>query len=195
ASTARDGAHRPPDLESEGSPTLTCASLADHALASPRCGPGGPRPPDLLRWRRGGAGRAPSGGGAFPASVVHGYGTTVIPDAPTGVVALGYTDQDAILALGVVPVAIREFTAALGHVVVGAGPPAGAAAAGAAGRECRPGGCDHGGCGGAESVRGTSGPDIRRPAVRGAVVQQRPEPPELLDTLPAQIASRLASTR
>jgi iron complex transport system substrate-binding protein len=51
-----------------------------------------------------------AGGGAFPVSVEHEFGTTVVPAAPQRVVSLGYTDQDAILALGVVPVAIREFT-------------------------------------------------------------------------------------
>jgi iron complex transport system substrate-binding protein len=42
--------------------------------------------------------------------VQHKYGTTQVPAAPKRVVSLGYTDQDALLALGVVPVAIREFT-------------------------------------------------------------------------------------
>jgi len=51
-----------------------------------------------------------SGGGAFPVTVTHSLGSTVIPAAPQRVVSLGYTDQDTILALGVVPVAIREFT-------------------------------------------------------------------------------------
>jgi iron complex transport system substrate-binding protein len=46
----------------------------------------------------------------FPATVTHEYGQTVIKEAPERVVSLGYTDQDAILALGTVPVAIREFT-------------------------------------------------------------------------------------
>jgi iron-siderophore transport system substrate-binding protein len=65
----------------------------------------------------GGGGSAPatetppaSGGGAFPVTVQHSLGSTVIPAAPQRVVSLGYTDQDTILALGVVPVAIREFT-------------------------------------------------------------------------------------
>jgi iron complex transport system substrate-binding protein len=42
--------------------------------------------------------------------VQHALGSTVVPEAPQRVVSLGYTDQDAILALGVAPVAIREFT-------------------------------------------------------------------------------------
>jgi iron complex transport system substrate-binding protein len=62
-----------------------------------------------------GGGTPPAQGGAapgagFPARVTHRFGTTEIPAAPQRVVSLGYTDQDAILALGVVPVAIREFT-------------------------------------------------------------------------------------
>ncbi|MFC4949546.1 iron-siderophore ABC transporter substrate-binding protein [Pseudonocardia sp. GCM10023141] len=55
-------------------------------------------------------GSAPTAPGAFPAHVTHKFGTTDVPAAPKRVVSLGYTDQDAILALGVVPVAIREFT-------------------------------------------------------------------------------------
>ncbi len=51
-----------------------------------------------------------AGGGAFPVTVQHSLGSTVIPAAPQRVVSLGYTDQDTILALGVVPVGIREFT-------------------------------------------------------------------------------------
>jgi iron complex transport system substrate-binding protein len=42
--------------------------------------------------------------------VTHEYGQTVVEEAPERVVALGYTDQDALLALGTVPVAIRPFT-------------------------------------------------------------------------------------
>ena len=46
----------------------------------------------------------------FPVTVTHEYGQTTVEEAPERVVSLGYTDQDAILALGTVPVAIREFT-------------------------------------------------------------------------------------
>ncbi|MCO1657872.1 iron-siderophore ABC transporter substrate-binding protein [Pseudonocardia humida] len=49
-------------------------------------------------------------GGAFPVSIEHDYGTTEIPSRPQRVVSLGYTDQDPILALDVVPVAIREWS-------------------------------------------------------------------------------------
>lgn len=53
---------------------------------------------------------AAPGDGVFPVRVTQKFGTTEIPARPQRVVSLGYTDQDAILALGVVPVAIREFT-------------------------------------------------------------------------------------
>ena len=50
--------------------------------------------------------------GTFPATVAHRYGQTVVEDAPRRVVSLGPTDQDALLALGTVPIAIREFPGA-----------------------------------------------------------------------------------
>lgn len=78
---------------------LAIAVLALGAGLLAGCGSAEPPP---------GAGGA--GGGTFPVTVTHRYGQTVVPAAPTRVVSLGYTDQDAILALGVVPVAIREFT-------------------------------------------------------------------------------------
>src|SRR3954453_15016280 len=72
----------------------------------------------LLRSACGGAAPAaaapaPATGGAagaFPVSIEHDFGTTRIPAEPERVVSLGYIDQDPILALDVVPVAIREFT-------------------------------------------------------------------------------------
>ncbi|WP_232681245.1 iron-siderophore ABC transporter substrate-binding protein [Nocardioides sp. R-C-SC26] len=39
----------------------------------------------------------------------HTYGSTVVPSKPQRVVSVGDTDQDAILALGVVPVGIRDY--------------------------------------------------------------------------------------
>jgi iron complex transport system substrate-binding protein len=46
-------------------------------------------------------------GAAFPVTIEHTYGETEIPEEPQRVVSLGYTEQDAILAFGVVPVAVR----------------------------------------------------------------------------------------
>lgn len=66
-----------------------------------------------------GASRTPAGAGTdepgtddpgeFPVTIEHKYGSTTIPSAPERVVSVGFTDQDFLLALGVTPVAIREW--------------------------------------------------------------------------------------
>jgi iron complex transport system substrate-binding protein len=81
-------------------PLRAVAALLAAAVVLTACG-GSPEPA---------AEPAAAGGGPFPVTVEHSLGSTVVPAAPQRVVSLGYTDQDAILALGVVPVAIREFT-------------------------------------------------------------------------------------
>lgn len=45
----------------------------------------------------------------FPVTVTHKYGTTEIKSEPQRVVAAGYRDQEYMLALGVVPVGIRDW--------------------------------------------------------------------------------------
>jgi iron complex transport system substrate-binding protein len=47
--------------------------------------------------------------GAFPVTIEHKYGSTTIDKAPKRVVVVGLRDQDALLALGVVPVATTEW--------------------------------------------------------------------------------------
>jgi iron complex transport system substrate-binding protein len=79
------------------------------ALLLTACGGSAPVPSDGTTLS-GGIERPQLEGAAFPVTIEHSLGTAVIPAAPQRVVSLGYTDQDAILALGVVPVAIREFT-------------------------------------------------------------------------------------
>ena len=49
-------------------------------------------------------------GGGFPVRIDHAFGTTEIPERPQRVVALGVTDADALLALGVTPVATASYT-------------------------------------------------------------------------------------
>ncbi len=44
---------------------------------------------------------------AFPVTIEHQYGSTTIEQVPERIVSIGYTDQDALLALGVIPVAVR----------------------------------------------------------------------------------------
>jgi iron complex transport system substrate-binding protein len=46
---------------------------------------------------------------AFPVVVEHAFGETTVDAAPERVVLVGLTDQDVVLSLGVVPVAVREF--------------------------------------------------------------------------------------
>ncbi|WP_020665983.1 iron-siderophore ABC transporter substrate-binding protein [Amycolatopsis nigrescens] len=59
---------------------------------------------------------APAGGNsgvtepsAFPVTIGHKYGSTTLERAPQRVVTVGLTEQDSLLALGVVPVGVTEF--------------------------------------------------------------------------------------
>jgi iron complex transport system substrate-binding protein len=52
---------------------------------------------------------AAASGGAFPVTVEHKFGETTVEKATERVVTVGYTDQDAALAVGVVPVAVGDF--------------------------------------------------------------------------------------
>jgi iron complex transport system substrate-binding protein len=47
--------------------------------------------------------------GAFPVTIEHKYGSTTIKSEPKRVVVVGLREQDALLALGVVPVATTEW--------------------------------------------------------------------------------------
>ncbi|AXK34908.1 iron-siderophore ABC transporter substrate-binding protein [Streptomyces armeniacus] len=47
--------------------------------------------------------------GAFPVSLKHKYGTTTVKSEPKRIVTVGLTDQDAVLALGKVPVGTTEW--------------------------------------------------------------------------------------
>jgi iron complex transport system substrate-binding protein len=46
---------------------------------------------------------------AFPVTIEHKYGSTTIDEAPERVVTVGLTDQDPLLALGIVPVATTNW--------------------------------------------------------------------------------------
>lgn len=48
-------------------------------------------------------------GGAFPATVEHKFGRTTVTKAPKRVVCVGLVEQDALLALGIVPVATSKW--------------------------------------------------------------------------------------
>ncbi|MEV5840820.1 iron-siderophore ABC transporter substrate-binding protein [Streptomyces sp. NPDC051985] len=47
--------------------------------------------------------------GAFPVTIAHKFGSTTIKSEPQRIVTVGLTDQDAVLALGKVPVATTEW--------------------------------------------------------------------------------------
>jgi iron complex transport system substrate-binding protein len=49
-----------------------------------------------------------TGGGTFPVTVEHAFGSTTITKAPQRVVTVGYTDDQAVLALGVKPVGMVD---------------------------------------------------------------------------------------
>lgn len=46
---------------------------------------------------------------AFPVTITHKYGETTLDEAPTRVVCVGLTEQDALLAVGIVPVAVTKW--------------------------------------------------------------------------------------
>lgn len=50
-----------------------------------------------------------SGSGAFPVEVEHALGTTTIDAEPLRIVTVGVTEQDTVLALGIVPVGVTEW--------------------------------------------------------------------------------------
>ncbi|MFJ2091385.1 iron-siderophore ABC transporter substrate-binding protein [Streptomyces sp. NPDC087901] len=55
------------------------------------------------------SGKAPAAAsGAFPVTVEHAFGSTKITKAPQRVVSVGYTDDQAILALGIKPVGMVD---------------------------------------------------------------------------------------
>ncbi len=83
--------------------TLLVSAVATLALAA--CG-GDSDPPDTE------TAAANAANGAFPVTIDHAFGQATIPQAPERVVTVGFNEQDFALALGVKPVAVREFLGA-----------------------------------------------------------------------------------
>jgi len=47
---------------------------------------------------------------AFPVTVEHAYGSTTVEEEPKRIVTIGWSDQDVLLSLGVVPVGAQQIT-------------------------------------------------------------------------------------
>jgi len=54
----------------------------------------------------------PAGSGSFPTTVKHKYGTTTVKQQPTRIVTVGLVEQDMVIALGTVPVAVTKWIGA-----------------------------------------------------------------------------------
>jgi iron complex transport system substrate-binding protein len=50
-----------------------------------------------------------TGSGGAPVTITHAFGETTIPEPPKRVVSAGFTEQDDLLALGVVPIAVTNW--------------------------------------------------------------------------------------
>lgn len=59
----------------------------------------------------------PESNAVFPVTIEHKFGSTTVPAEPTRVLAIGFSEQDPVLALGVVPVAVREWFGEKPHAV------------------------------------------------------------------------------
>ena len=51
----------------------------------------------------------PAGDAEFPVTIEHKYGETTIDDEPQRVASVGFGEHDGLLALGVIPVAVRDW--------------------------------------------------------------------------------------
>ena len=54
-------------------------------------------------------GTTDSADGQFPVSITQKFGTTEIPSQPTRIVSVGFHEQDWLYAMGIAPVAVREW--------------------------------------------------------------------------------------
>jgi iron complex transport system substrate-binding protein len=94
------------------------AGLAALAVLAGACGSGDGDETTTDEPSEGAAAPSENGGdAAFPVEIEHEYGSTTIEELPERVVTVGLTDQDAVLALGVVPVGITDWFGDHPHAV------------------------------------------------------------------------------
>ncbi|WP_432494982.1 ABC transporter substrate-binding protein [Kineococcus gypseus] len=84
----------------------TCLTGLGALAATAACGDGGE---DGGAAAPSASGASGADAGAFPVTVEHAFGSTVVPEVPQRVVTVGFNDQDFALALGVTPVGVREY--------------------------------------------------------------------------------------
>jgi len=82
------------------------ATLAVLLIATPLAACGSDDPEPASRASADAAAPEPA---AFPVTIEHKYGSTTVESAPERVVVVGLREQDALLALGVVPVATTDW--------------------------------------------------------------------------------------
>lgn len=95
-----------PRTRSRGRRAATLLATAALLAGAAACGGAAPEPADPA---------APAGG-AYPVSIEHKYGSTEITAAPERIVLVGLNEQDALLALGTVPVGTSNFLDAPGGI-------------------------------------------------------------------------------
>src|ERR687894_672408 len=91
-------------------PILRGAALLATVLVAAGCGSG-----DDASSGDAAAGGSPASGGAFPVTVETAFGPVQIPEEPQRVVALGWSDAETALALGVQPVGASDWLAVGGN--------------------------------------------------------------------------------
>lgn len=64
-----------------------------------------------------GASSASGSGSGFPVTIAHKFGSTTIRETPKRVVCVGLTEQDMLLALGVVPVGVSSWLGSADHEI------------------------------------------------------------------------------
>ncbi|MGW0841589.1 iron-siderophore ABC transporter substrate-binding protein [Streptomyces sp. NPDC002787] len=94
-------------FRSRRAPRLAVALASATLLLATACGGGSDDASDASD--AGAEASTSSGESAFPVSIDHKYGSTTIEEEPERIVTVGLTDQDAVLALGKVPVGTTEW--------------------------------------------------------------------------------------